>query len=151
MATGCGSGVTELELNFPSLETFLYSSFGRVQVYDLTPAEVGLCPTLIRQSMRGTPSRAAIRDSGDQPVCEFRNGGVAFSEISEGPKAFVAMVSDASNRTLLTGCSVAEVYDEAAPIVIRLYMSDQYSTAVQDIGSLECGSIEDKCDRGCGG
>lgn len=150
LLAGCGSDATIMELNFPSPETFFYSSTARVVVYDVTPAEIGLCPTLTRQSLRGTTSRPLVRDTGDVPVCDYRDGGVSFSGISEGPKAFVAVVS-AGNRQILMGCTMAEVYDEAPTITIRLYMTNQYEDAVDAIGPLDCGSIEDKCERGCGG
>jgi hypothetical protein len=147
----CGPDAPSLELNFPSLETFLYSSFARVDVFDVSPNELGMCPSLIRESLRGSTSRPPVYETGDVSVCDFRDGGVVMTGAGSGPKAFVAVVSDASNHALLTGCAVTEVYEGSPSITIRLFMTDRYHEIVDALGPLECGSIDDKCERGCGG
>lgn len=148
-ALGCAPDANELELNFPSLDTFLYASFARVQVFDVSPSELGLCPTLVGQAVRASTSRPATYDTGEVPVCDFRHGGVTFDDVGSGPKAFVAVVSDASNRVLLAGCSMSEIYENSPEISIRLFMTDRYHEAVSDIGELDCNDMDDKCERGC--
>lgn len=149
LAMGCAPDANELELNFPSMDTFLYSSFARVEVFDVSPSELGLCPTLVGQAVRASSSRPTAYDTGELPVCDFRHGGVTFGDVGTGPKAFVAVVSDASNRVLLAGCSVSEVYEDSPPITIRLFMTDRYHEAVADLGELDCTDMDDKCERGC--
>ncbi len=146
---GCAPDANELDLNFPSLDTFLYSSFARVQVFDVSPGELGLCPTLVGQAVRASTSRPSSYDTGEMPVCDFRHGGVVFGDVGSGPKAFVAVVSDASNRVLLSGCTMSEVYEDAPGITIRLFMTDRYHEVVADIGELDCTDMDDKCERGC--
>lgn len=140
-----------IELNFPSMTTFLYSEFARIQVFELTEEQIGECPHIIGRAMGGTPARDAYLDSGDVPVCDLRSGGVSFESIDEGPMAYSALVWDASNALLLTGCTVAEAFEEAPAITVSLHMSTQYSNAVQRInngdGPLYANERE-KCEGG---
>lgn len=143
---GCANEPVTMELNFPSKETFLQSEFARVRVFDLREDELGICPSLVGQAISGAGGHVAALDSQNVAVCDARNGGIRFDEVSEGPKAFVATASR-SNQVILAGCTIAEVYADAPVVVIRLAPTARYATVVTE--APECRSIEDKCDRGC--
>lgn len=140
-----------IELNFPSMTTFLYAEIARIQVFELTEEQIGECPHIIGRAMGGTPARDAYLDSGEVPVCNLRSGGVSFESIDEGPMAYSALVWDASNSLLLTGCTVAEVFEEAPPITVSLHMSTQYSDAVLRINNSDgplYANEREKCEGG---
>ena len=143
LCAGCGADPVAVELNFPSQETFLQSDFARVRVFDLAPDGLGDCPALLAAATVGTDGPTPpSHDSNNVDVCDAF-GGIAFDEIGEGPKAFVATTS-ASNMVILAGCTVGEVYADAPTIVVHLEMTSAYTTTPSD-----CTSVADKCERGC--
>ena len=144
-AGGCSPDPVIVDLNFPSQETFLQSQFARVRVFDLSPDELGGCPTLVGESISGTAATDAVQDSDNVDVCDAF-GGIAFDEIGEGPKAFVVTTS-AMNEVILAGCTVAEVYADAPTVTVHLAMTPRYAIAIT--GASPCMSISDKCERGC--
>ncbi len=137
LMSGCESAApVVIELNFPSVSTFLYSEFARIQAFNLNEEEIGDCPNLIGRARGGTAAVVdAYLDSGSLPICYFRLQGVTFEHIDQGPKAYVALVWDASEpkALLLIGCTVGEAYENAPPIKITLHMSDDYISAVERI------------------
>jgi hypothetical protein len=147
VAVGCGSEPVTLELNFPSQETFLYSEQAEVLAFPVGASGLGECPRLLAEVSAGSPSETAAVETGAQPVCRFRSGGVTVDSVEEGPHAWVAVVEDGANTPLLRGCTIAEVYADAPRIVIHLFMTDEYRTAAT--APLACASVEDKCASGC--
>lgn len=144
---GCAPTPVDVQIGFPSTETFLYSEFGRLFVYELD-AETGLgeCPTLLEAVGRGALGDPVL-DSSWQPICSFRSGGVSFAHVPPGPHAYVAVARDQSNTILLSGCRIAEAYEGAPPVQLELFPTSAYARAVDGV-TLTCGSVEDKCTRG---
>jgi hypothetical protein len=142
---GCATDPVTLDLNFPSNETFLHSEQARIVVFDVGPGGLGDCPVLLGEVLAGAPFIPPIHDTGRVSVCNFRNGGVTVGAPAEGPLAWIAVIEDASNTPLLTGCTIAEVYADAPAILIHLYPTDEYRTAVT--GPPRDSSIEAKCSR----
>lgn len=140
-SAGCANEPVTVELAFPSQEMFLQTEMARVMVFDLGPGSLGDCPELISDATAGSASPGL--DSGNVLVCDLFDGGVQFDEIGEGPKAFVGVVSNASNVPLLDGCTVAEIYADAPRVVISLSPTPQYTTTVT--GPPPYGSVADKC------
>jgi hypothetical protein len=144
---GCGSEPITLELNFPSQETFLYSEQARVLAFPVSGGGLGDCPHLLAEVSAGSTEDLPAVDTGAVPVCRYRSGGVTIDEDPEGPMAWIAVVEDASNTPLLTGCAIAEIYADAPVIRIPLFMTDEYRAATT--APLACSSVEDKCAAGC--
>lgn len=134
-------------LRFPSQQAFLQSDFGRISIIEVAASDLGACPRIIEQAINDSFSPAPVLDSGPEAICSFRNGGVTFDEIGEGPKAFVGVARDESNTAILAGCAIGEAYNDAPAIDIVLAVTDAYRTAAVEM--LACSSIDDKCDRGC--
>jgi hypothetical protein len=128
IASACAPAPVDIALSFPSEPTFLFSQFARLTVHPLAPGELGECPALLDAAMSGDDGMPAL-DSGRQPVCNFRNRLVRFGSVPAGPNAYVVMVFDQSNTTLLSGCRVAEAYDGAPRVIVSLYPTDNYATA----------------------
>jgi len=142
LLAGCANEPVTVELGFPSQETFLHSEIARVMVFDLGSDALGTCPELVSDAISGSGSPAL--DSGNVLVCDLFDGGVQFDEIGEGPKAFVAIASNASNDPLLGGCTVAEIYADAPRVVVSLYPTSEYeSGGVPDMPSYS--SVAEKC------
>lgn len=144
-AGGCANEPVTVELGFPSQETFLQTEIARVMVFDLGSGSLGDCPSLVTEATRGSASPGL--DSGNVLVCDLFDGGVQFDEIGEGPKAFVAVASNASNVPLLSGCTVAEIYADAPRVVVSLAPTPEYNPT-NVTGPAPYASIADKCPRG---
>jgi hypothetical protein len=149
IATGCGLTPVDITVAFPSRNTFLYSDFGRLLVYDVTPDEEGLgsCPQLVDEAISETFGTPAL-DSDWQPICDFRAAAVRFDDVPPGPHAYVMISRDQSNVVLLGGCTIAEAYEDAPPIEVALYPTDLYNDATED-RVLTCTTEEQKCGGGC--
>lgn len=126
MLSCCRPDPVPIELEFPSTETFLYSELGQLTVFSITRGELGECPAIVEESMAGSLTRSPIIDTGERSICGFCNGGASYDDVAEGPRAFVMVVRDAANTPLLTGCTTGEIYEEAPPIVINLFITPEY-------------------------
>lgn len=126
LAPGCAPTPVDIELVFPSQETFLFAEFAELTVHALEPTDLGACPRLLDEALAGSGS-APVLDAGAESVCRYRSGAVRFDSIPAGPHGYVVLVRDASNRVLLTGCRVAEAYEGAPAIDIALFPTATYS------------------------
>lgn len=145
---GCGNAPVDLELRFPTEQAFLLSDFGRLLVYEVDP-EVGLgdCPALLEAAVAGEAG-APVFDSGQLPICDFRDPGVGFDDFPPGPHAFVVLSSiDDPQATLLAGCRIAEAYAEAPAVPITMFPTRDYQDSVGGMTS-NC-TEESKCNGSC--
>lgn len=142
---GCAPAPVDVELSFPSRETFLYSEFGRLRVYevDLDMADTD-CPAILDDIMATEP----VLDSDWTQICEFRAGTVGFSDVPPGPHAYVVQVRDPMNNVILEGCRVAEAYEGAPTVQVQMYPTTEYDDATLGV-PLTCATEEDKCRGGC--
>lgn len=147
LAFGCAPTPVDVQATFPSLETFLYSDFGRLLVYELEDTELGSCPALVDRVARNEIGQPQL-DSNWQPICNFQSGGVRFDSVPPGPHAYVIVARDEANRILLTGCRVAEAYEGAPEVSVALFPTPDYAMATSG-RQLTCRSAEDKCQQGC--
>ncbi len=148
LVAGCAPTPVDVQVGFPSLETFLYSDFGRLVVYELDPQEgLGSCPAILDGIEAGDFGSVEL-DSGWQPICTFRNGGVQLPHVPQGPHAYVVVARDEANTILLSGCRVAEAYEGAPAVMLELYPTAEYADATEG-RPLSCGSAEEKCSGGC--
>lgn len=144
----CAPSPIDVEMTFPSRDTFLYSDFGRLLVYEVDlemPAQN--CPAILDRISAGdfgTP----VFDSEWTSVCDFREGGIGLDSVPEGPHAYVGLTRDESNNLLLSGCRIGEAYADAPAVEVRLFPTPTYEGAV-DGRTLNCSSEEDKCQTGC--
>lgn len=148
LATGCAPTPVDVQVGFPSLETFLYSDFGRLVVYELDPQDgLGSCPAILDGIEAGDFGSVEL-DSDWQPICAFRDGGVQLPHVPPGPHAYVVVTRDEANTILLSGCRVAEAYEGAPSVTLELYPTVDYAGATAG-QPLTCGSAEEKCGGGC--
>lgn len=143
LALGCAPAPVEVELAFPSLETFLFSDFGRLAVYDLEDDELGRCPAILDRIATGQFDEPEL-DTSWIPICAFRNGATRFPHVAPGPHAYVAVARDDANTILLSGCRVAEVYEGAPVVEVDLFPSAAYAGAVER-RTVPWSSEEGKC------
>ena len=146
LLSGCGLTPVAVDVRFPSSETFLYSDFGRLILYDVEETGLGQCPELVDSTvdaMFGEP----VLDSDWQPICGFQSGDVKFDDVPPGPHAYVVLSRDENNVVLLAGCSVAEAYEDAPPVRVDLYPTDAYAGAIAD-RELTCDNPMTRCN-GC--
>lgn len=148
LAAGCAPNPVAIDVSFPSADTFLFSESGQLLVYDVDPMTgLGDCPQILEDIANnefGTP----LLDSGRQPICAFRDGGVGFDDVIPGPKAFVVLAYDDANTLLLSGCRVGEAYEGAPVIEVDVFPTNEYTSATAG-QMLTCGNADDKCARGC--
>lgn len=148
LLAGCGNAPVDLDLQFPSEQAFLLSDFGRLLVYELDP-ETGLgdCPALLEAAVAGDVGEPTM-DSGQLPVCDFREPGVGFDDFPPGPHAFLVLsLRDNPQATLLAGCRVAEAYAEAPSVEVTMYPTRMYEDAVG--GETSSCTVESKCNGSC--
>ncbi len=147
--SGCAPSPVDVQVGFPSLETFLYSDSGRLLVYEVdAQSGLGDCPFLLDSVARGEIGEPVL-DSDWRPICEFRSGGgVSFADVPPGPHAYVVEARSQSNTILLSGCRVAEAYEGAPTVEVELFPTADYEDATSGV-TLSCGSQADKCERGC--
>ncbi len=148
LLAGCGLTPVEVDVTFPREENFLYTDFGQLLVYPIDASE-GLddCPALLDQ-VESTGIGMPILSTGRIPICEFRSGGVSFGDVPPGPHAYVMLALDDADSVLLDGCTIAEAYEGAPPVELRLYPTGDYATATRG-RTLTCGNANDKCTAGC--
>jgi hypothetical protein len=126
VVAGCRPDPIPIELEFPSTETFLYSDFGQLMIFEIAPFALGSCSLLVEEALGGSVGQAPAYDTGSRSICGFCDGGVSWDDIPEGPLAFVMVTRNDANTLLLAGCTVAEVYEGATPVVINLFMTPDY-------------------------
>ncbi|MCA9605222.1 MAG: hypothetical protein KC619_06495 [Myxococcales bacterium] len=148
LLTGCGLTPVEVDVSFPREENFLYTDFGQLLVYPVDVTE-GLddCPALLDQ-IESTGIGSPILSTDRIPICDFRSGGVSFGDVPAGPHAYVMVALDDTDNILLDGCTIAEAYDGAPPVELRLFPTGEYDAATRD-RVLTCGNANDKCSAGC--
>ncbi|MBX3269266.1 MAG: hypothetical protein KF729_03340 [Sandaracinaceae bacterium] len=148
LAGGCGLTPVEVELVFPREENFLYSEFGQLLVYDVSPEErLGDCSTRLIE-VESTGVGSPILSTQRRPICEFRDGGIRFPDIPAGPHAYVMLAYDDADSLLLSGCTIAEAYEGAPDVTVRLFPTAGYARATQG-RTLTCGNVTQKCATGC--
>ena len=148
LAAGCAPTPVEVDLAFPSRDTFLYSDFGRLLVYEVDleqPAQD--CPGLIEALSDGEVGDPVL-DTDWSEICGFRDPGVRFDSIPPGPHAYVVLARDEANNLLLTGCRVAEAYEGAPTVRVRMFPTNDYDGAT-DGRALSCTNEDEKCRSGC--
>src|SRR5690606_22391917 len=148
LATACAPTPVEVNLTFPSRDTFLYADFGRLLIYEVElEASADGCPALLERLSTGgigTP----VYDSDWAPICDFRSGAIQFGDIPPGPHAYAALARDNANNLLLTGCTVAEAYEGAPRVPVRLFPTTTYEEMTRG-RTLSCTTEDDKCAGGC--
>lgn len=148
LATACAPSPVEVDLSFPSRDTFLYSDFARLRVYEVDfEMTTEDCPVILDR-LDGGEMGEPVLDSDWLPVCEFRAGGVSFGDVPPGPHAYVVHARDSANQVILTGCRVAEVYEDAPSVEVQMFPTGDYEDATSG-RELTCTTEEDKCRGGC--
>lgn len=148
MGTGCNAPEVTYQLRFPSEETFLMSRTARVEIYDGSgegeQSPDAICRALSAQQ---PASVTAVAASGARDVCEFLDG-LVLRNIDTGRLVFAASAVDAQNRTILSGCAVLDLDDDAQTVEIQLSTLPNYP----DAPTPECATVEAKCggDPACG-
>jgi hypothetical protein len=117
-ALGCSEPVVGVRLRFPSETTFLITNTITVDVYD-GEGSGAQSPDAICRALSVTTSVApegvqALESSGNTPACALLDGGVTFESVDVGRRVFFAEATDAAGQAILRGCSVADVFGDAA-------------------------------------
>jgi hypothetical protein len=125
---GCGTPTVPLSIGFPSQEAFNITSTLDVQMVPLD-ADLGACPTLLGNAVRGTDVHASTSVLGITP-CSVR-AGATLPDPGSGAHAFIVL-GRATNGVILAGCTVGEAYPGGPAISVDLYptSTDAYSTAL---------------------
>ncbi|MCB9595520.1 MAG: hypothetical protein H6719_22560 [Sandaracinaceae bacterium] len=145
---GCGLTPVEVDVTFPREENFLYADFGQLLVYPVDPAEgLGDCPDLLDQ-VESTGIGMPVLSTDRLPICDFRSGGVSFGDVPPGPHAYLMLAYDDADNLLLDGCTIAEAYEGAPAVEVRLFPTSDYAGAIAG-RTLTCGNANDKCTAGC--
>jgi hypothetical protein len=123
-AGGCASNVP-VQLAFPSPEGAAVSRTADIAIVPVTADMLSVCPALLAAT---TFDEGTVFDSVD--ICDLQ----AFGLPDPGTAAaFVVRVRDASNASILQGCTVADVFPGRAPIVVDLYPTDGYAAALASL------------------
>lgn len=125
---GCGTPTVPLSIGFPSTEAFNITSSLDVEMVPLD-ADLGACPTLLGNAVRGTDVHASVSVSGLTP-CSARSG-TNLPDPGSGAHAFIVL-GRATNGVILAGCTVSEAYPGGPAIPVDLYptSTDAYATAL---------------------
>ena len=148
LAAACAPTPVDVSLAFPSRDTFLYSDFARLLVYEVDIADATESCAAILDDVAAGQFGAPVYDTDWTEVCGFRAGGVRFEDIPPGPHAFVVVTRDQSNTALLSGCRVAEAYEGAPAVRVALFPTPSYDDATTG-RTLSCTNEDDKCRSGC--
>ncbi|MGE0789240.1 MAG: hypothetical protein AB7S26_26435 [Sandaracinaceae bacterium] len=145
---GCAPTPVELDVRFPSEQSFLLSDRGRLLVYPVDPdTGLGRCPELVEAAASGEYGQPEF-DSGQTPICRFRDPGVGFDSVTGGPHAYVVVaLRDEPQATLLVGCRIAEAYIDAPSVAVTLFPTRMYDGAVG--GMMSGCTLESKCNGSC--
>lgn len=125
--SGCAPSPVSLDINFPSAEAFLVTSFVAVDVVAGDTADP--CGTALRQVEAGSVPDGLVTSIDSSPPCDLREG-VSLADVGPGARAYVVSARDTTNAVLLSGCSVAEVAPGAAPIRVVLFPTANYAAGV---------------------
>lgn len=152
LSTACYPEPMELGVSFPTEQSFYYSDYAELYMFNISEGERGdSCPELMIGLLNGTAEQSPRESSGAIDVCDLRSGGFRFEDIGEGTRAFVVIVHavDAGASPLLFGCVTADTYVDSEDVVIELTPVEGSAEVMEDIGELDCASIDDKCRGGC--
>jgi hypothetical protein len=145
-AMACAPEPVTIDVNFPSDRAFLFSEAIEVHAYEVSTAELGGCASLVGQLLTArAANEAPVLRSNPLRACTVLAGGMTFDDVPEGPLAWVGLAKDA-NRTLLAGCTVAEVYADAPVVTIHMFMTADYRMAVRNLDPA-WRTIDEKCGR----
>ena len=139
----------DLELNFPSADTFVRSETARVFVANIEKGEEGSCPDLLARAELGVLDEIAVMDSGQKNVCEFQTKELEFSDVPHGKKAYVAVTQSESGEVWLSGCTVFDVSIDPSPLRIVLSPTENYRNEFPPGGPGPMCTVDSKCQRGC--
>lgn len=122
------------------------SRTARVEIYDGS-GEGDQSPDAICRALSAQQpaSVTAIAASGVRDVCEFLDG-LLLRKIDAGRLVFAASAVDAQNRTILSGCAVLDVTEDAERVEIQLSTLPNYP----DAPTPACETVEAKCGGTCG-
>lgn len=130
----CAPDAVTIDVNFPTTEAFMKSEQARLLVFPLEGTQLGVCPRLLDELTTQSFSIEAVYDSGLISVCALR-GGTSLPDIGEGPHAYVVEVSSSSNRRILQGCSIGEIYVGAPAVQVALHPTTDYAMAATAPGT----------------
>jgi hypothetical protein len=146
--SACGPEVVEVEVNFPSQETFLRSQGARLFRFRLRSDQRGVCPKLLMETSLGQPSISPEWDSGLVSVCDL-HAGLTVPIEGAGWEAFIVLIENEDDRVLLTGCTVTIAAESG--VAIRLSPTKDYVDLYvrAEAPPLTCKTAAEKCDAGC--
>ena len=145
---GCGGDVVDIEIRFPSQETFLRSESARVFRFGVRPDQADLCPALLQETALGQPSTQPDWDSGLIPVCDL-HAGLSVPVEGVGHELFIVLTENEADRVLLAGCTVSASVRSGA--LVRLAPTPDYVDLYvrRTAAELSCKTPDEKCARGC--
>jgi hypothetical protein len=151
IAAGCKTETVAIDMNYPSQEAFLRSSFARLRVFRVQEDDTGAC-LRIRDDLKlgNMPDETLVYDSEKLGVCDFRNQQVAFKDIPSGALAYSGLVLNEGDVPLMTGCVVRNV-SNTSEVLLSLQFTDNYTRMFQDAPPPACTTVEQKCMGQCGG
>ncbi len=145
---GCGGEVVDIEIRFPSQETFLRSESARVFRFGVRPDQADLCPALLQETSLGQPSTEPDWDSGLIPVCDL-HAGLSVPVEGAGHEIFIVLTENEADQVLLAGCTVSTSVRSGT--TVRLAPTPDYVNLYvrQPAPDLSCKTPADKCAHGC--
>jgi hypothetical protein len=115
----CADAAIGVRLVFPSERAFLASALARIDVYDGEGAGDRSPDAICRSLSVNPPAPPAgvkpIATSGLGDVCGFADGSVRIEGIGVGRRVVFVETVDHESTTIVRGCTVVDLLDEAAP------------------------------------
>ncbi len=144
----CGGDTVNVDVNFPSQETFLRSESARVFRFKLREDQRDLCPNLLRETALGQPSTTPDWDSGLVPICDLHEG-LTVPVDGSGWRAFIVLTENEADQVLLAGCTVTNTAPSG--VTVRLAPTPTYVQLYVDgtPAVLSCKTTDEKCETGC--
>lgn len=149
---GCEPDPIGLDVSFPTEESFLYSDYAEIYMFDISAAERGqVCSELLIGLLNDTLEREPVSSSGPLSACDLRSNGYTFEDIGEGTRAFATIVNavDAGTTPLLYGCVTADTYVDSPSVTLELMTVLGARDLIETIGTLGCRNVEEKCRGLC--
>lgn len=147
---GCTPDALAIELGFPSQETFVRSEVGRVIAIELDSDRHRECPALTMEAALGTLDEPPAAETGELPVCDFREGSATLDALEPGTQAFIAVIRSAAGQPLLTGCTVRDPFVQSDVLHLALTPTEDYRMLFPP-GSAppDCDTADEKCTGAC--
>jgi len=149
---GCAPDVF-IDFNFPSDEAFIRTETIQLIAVPYNPdSSSNPCAGLIEAAEVGGISNESFRTLAI-PVCTLHSGSFTVTNVPRGPMAYIALgegLDSANSRiTVLTGCTLHDIYETVGPVEITLSPTSELLEQLM-VGTAPSGcSVDMYCAGAC--